>query len=201
MVSPSIRYSIISNAIEQVTTTSGEEAVLTSFANLGYRTTWEVGMALSLWGVKWMFFTFRPYYQHLKHTSTHPDVGTNRVQSLNLTTNIEFSPWMGGSISCEYGYRPAIIVAQSAKVRYYHNVGFYLHQSFLKNKFFATLSLSNPFESRRYISNTISGSGFIYTDRREQLGRVWSLSVRANFGRFKDRIVERGDIIGDRERP
>ena len=197
---PQISYTIITNAIEQVTTVSTEGVGLTSYANLGKRNSLDIFCPISLNMIKWVSLSVSPSYRHITYKSSNPDVGTNTVQSLSLSLSAKLSPWKGGSVSCSYSLQSGIATAQSTKMNYYNDFSFRWQQTILKNKLFATLSLDNPFESRRYISNTISGSGFIYTDRREQLGRVFMLTLRTNFGRFKDKIAEQSDIFQDRGR-
>ena len=196
---PEVRYTLITGAIEQVTTVSEEGVGLTTYLNLGRRSSWDIGFSASS-RIKWVSLRVSPSYQQIIYTSSNDDVGINTVRNLSLALDMNITPWRGGSISCSYKLQPGIATAQSTKVHYYNNFRFYWQQAIVKNKFFATLSLDNPFESHRYISNTISGAGFTYTDRREQLGRVWSLTLRANFGRFEEKVSTQSNILQDRER-
>ncbi|MDR2584897.1 MAG: outer membrane beta-barrel family protein [Prevotellaceae bacterium] len=200
MFSPTVRYTIIKNAIERATGRYEEEVSLTSYVNLDQRTSLDVGISASLWGVKWISGIIRYYYQQTNYKSNNIDVGKNTVKNSRFEFDIDVFPWKGGSLSCTYRVLPSIIAAQSSKVHYYNDFSLFLQQTIIKNKFSATLSLDNPFESHRFFNNTISGAGFTSFSRHEQLGRILRLSLRANFGRFKDRIAEQGDIIDDRER-
>ena len=200
LVTPLISYTIINYAIEQITVMTENKVGLTSYANLGRRTGLDVRIPVSL-RMKTTTFMAILYYQNINYKSSDSDVGTNILQNLRLELNMKASPYKGSHISCSYMFGPKNIAAQSTKLNYYHDFSFYWQQTILKNKFFATLSLDNPFESHRYLRNTISGPGFTYTDRREQLGRIWIFSLRANFGRFRERIAEQNEIFRDRERP
>ncbi|MDR2586297.1 MAG: outer membrane beta-barrel family protein [Prevotellaceae bacterium] len=199
-MSPVVRYTTITNAVEQVTSVSTEGVGLISYSNLGRRNNLEISDMIFINMIKWITFGIFPSYKLITYKSSNPDVGSNTVQSLSIDLGVKFTPWKGGSITCSYRLQPVTTYAQVVKMNYYNDYSFYWQQTILKNKLFAAISLDNPFESSRFISNTITGSGFIYTTQREQRGRVFKLTLRANFGRFRERIAEQDNIFNDRVR-
>jgi hypothetical protein len=90
--------------------------------------------------------------------------------------------------------------AQSQKMNLYHSLNISLSQVLIKGKLYGSLSLKDPFKYHRYLTKVIGNDYFRQTIQNEQRGYIVGISLRWNFGRFKERIDGETVISNDRTR-
>lgn len=108
--------------------------------------------------------------------------------------------WKGGSSGFRYSFVSNMGISQASRVYYNHHFDFTHTQALIKNKLFASVEITNPFDSRMTVRNQITGVNFRLSSSRELLGRVCTLTLRWNFGRLRDRVADAEKMADDTSR-
>lgn len=85
-------------------------------------------------------------------------------------------------------------------MNYSYWFSFDFSQMLVKKRLFLNLSLENPFDSHRYVARSLVGDNFRSLTHSERRGRIFGFSLRANFGRFRDRVAEGESLSTDHSR-
>lgn len=196
-------YSHIDRAVEQVVTVDAVSGISTStYDNVGKRN--NLTAKLTLWGIvagKWCNLSGVAAYDYVSYDSSYAGSRSNGSQhavSTEVMLNIRL--WKGARIGGSYTLRSDIGSPQNGRVTYSHWFNFDFSQTLVKNRLFLGLTLDNPFDSHRYMARSLVGENFRSLTRSERRGRIFGFSLRANFGRFRDRVAEGGALDDDRSR-
>jgi hypothetical protein len=175
------------NAIERVTTINAQNISTTSYSNIGQKEDYITAIDFVITPFSWLSILNFGNIRHTRYTSTINGI-KNNVTGFGYIGNINFKLLKSTSISGSFNISPQINSAQTKEVKYYNSVDFSLYQTLIKNKLFLTLSLSEPFNSHRYISNMIGNSYYNMSTTREMPGRIWGFRLRWSFGRLRDKL-------------
>lgn len=193
--------SSINNAIEQLVSTDSEGVSTTSYYNLGKLKKASLNILHMQPGIfKWLDFWQMGQYNHFSYDSSNPQVGTRKTHSLSYDSGIRLTLLPVTELSINYMISTNIESAQSQKMNLYHSLNISLSQVLIKGKLYGSLSLKDPFKYHRYLTKVIGNDYFRQTIQNEQRGYIVGISLRWNFGRFKERIDGETVISNDRTR-
>lgn len=195
-------YSHINNAIEEVVTIDNEGVSTSSFYNLGKMRSVSAELLHAQPRIfSWLNFDHTGRYSLYLFESGNPDIGSLRNSSFEYSAGFAAMLSKASTFGMRYNLRSSDGGAQSIKTNIYHFLSLSYSRNLIKNRLYGSISINDPFLKRRFIERTIGSEIFRQETRREQRGSIVGISLRLNFGRFKDRIADRDiDIAGDRSR-
>ncbi len=196
-------YSHIGRAIEQITAVDAHSGIsTTTYDNVGVRNNFTA--KLTLWGLvstKWCNWGGEVAYNYVDYNSRNTQsrmVGSQHAVAAQTT--LRLSLWRGAWLGGSYQLSSDVGSPQNGGVRYTHSCSFRLDQTLVRNRFYLSAWIDNPFESHRYIASSLWGENYRSYSRQERRGRIFGISLIANFGRFRDRINEGSAAADDRSR-
>jgi hypothetical protein len=200
-VGVSLSFDLIPNAIEKVTEPADNGINITIYRNVGRRERYRIGFDNGMIPItKNIYLTYFAGYSIIFYDSHDPNIGSNRTEGFDCIANLSGRLWKSGYVKIDYYLSSTQNLSQSLKTDYFHRVTIRIDQSIIKNKLSASLTVSNPFSSHSALREEIAGSNFRMVSRHEYLGRILGFSLRANFGRLKDRVAEAETVPDDTSR-
>jgi len=196
LISPRFSYETIANAIERVTSVGHDGVSLTTYRNHSRRNAYTFGLTYSMPVTHRILLNVSGNYRILVFNSPEFGVDRNRVDMFDGAVRLSGRLWEGGNTEFSYNLNSHVSTSQATHASYSHSFNFSHTQVILRNRLFGTLSVSNPFESRQRVHNDFSGLNFRTESWREHMGRTFTLSLRWNFGRLRDRVPD-ASVIPD----
>lgn len=134
------------------------------------------------------------------HIDGRPGVAADRLRFLNpnvfLSNNYQFAHGWNASASFEYhGPNPASL---QGRINSFFTSSFSVNKELVKNKFYLSASIDNPFSQYRYQVINTSGPNFYEHSVNQNNFRAFGLTATYNFGKLKDGVKKsRKEINND----
>ncbi len=172
------------NAIEFISTIDNTGVTTSTYENIGKKFSQKISGSFSYFK-NWLWIICSGGYS-ITNYNNDINGGNNQVRGLNISIISQFDISNGTELKISYKLNPSNS-AQIKKTTYSSSTTVNLSQTLVKEKLFMNLFINDPQINHKYISKIIGNDYYTMTTHNEQLGRIFGISLRWNFGHLKDK--------------
>lgn len=189
-----ITGTLTNNSIEQYTYLDADNFKVLTYENIGHKNT----ISFSL-GFDYRINRVLKFSSNLRLSKNYFNSPTIKNQNTSIFLPIDISGelWKGSDIRIYGGLTQGKNSVQITKKNILSYIGLSLSQSIIKDKFYGSVSVSNPFEKNQTIINEIRTDTFYSKDEYDKIGRSFSFSLRFIIGNFKGNVKGVGSVYSD----
>ncbi len=173
------------NSIEFISTIDNTGVTTSTYENIGKKFSQRISGSFSYFK-KWLWIICSGGYSITNYTNDK-NGENNQVRGFNFVFNSRFDISNRTVLEIIYRLNPSNS-AQIKKTSYSSSTTINLSQTLVKEKLFMNLFINDPQINHKYISKIIGNDYYTMTTHNEQLGRIFGISIRWNFGHLKDKV-------------
>ncbi len=193
---------LVNNAIEQYTSMENNNISITTYKNIADKKEIASSLSISLIGYKKFYISNRAQFVYNSYTNDLTNFH-NKTQRFANSTALSLNISKGIRLSADFSVFSSGNLSQTKMIKYYTKSSVNISSTLIKDKLFINIGIIDPYKNYRKHLNTIGDESFRIMSTKETPGRMFSLSVRWNFGRLKEKqsLVKSPSTAPDLVRP